>query len=130
LVQVELDRGETVTVDLKRYGHHNLTPAFAITTTKGQGATVDHSYLLTGGNMTDLHSAYVQGSRARLGAKYFTDAYEAGDDLADLARQMSRRRQKDLAHDILEKSQVPGHEVSAKRNVSPPKGHGHEREIG
>jgi conjugative relaxase-like TrwC/TraI family protein len=130
LVQVELDSGETVTVDLKRYGHHNLTPAFAITTTKGQGATVDHSYLLTGGNMTDLHSAYVQGSRARLGAKYFTDAYEAGDDLADLARQMSRRRAKDLAHDILEKSQVPGHEDSAKRTVSPPKEHGREREIG
>jgi conjugative relaxase-like TrwC/TraI family protein len=117
VIQVELDRGETVTVDLKRYGHKNLTLAYAITTHKGQGVTVDHSYLLTGGSMTDLHSAYVQGSRARYGAKYFTDAFEAGDELAELSRQMSRRREKDLAHDVLEKPEVQSEKTLARQGA-------------
>jgi ATP-dependent exoDNAse (exonuclease V) alpha subunit len=103
-LEVELDRGGSVTVNMKRYGHQNLTHSFAITVHKGQGATTDFSYLLAGGGMTDLHLAYVQGSRARHGAKYFTDAFEAGDDLHGLVRQFSRRREKDLAHDVLDRA--------------------------
>jgi conjugative relaxase-like TrwC/TraI family protein len=119
-IEVELDRGGKVTVDLQKYGEKNLTHCFAITVHKGQGDTCDFSYLLTGGGMTDLHSAYVQGSRARLGARYFTDAFEAGDDLRDLARQMSRRREQDLAHDVQDEA--------AKQSTPPKREHSLELE--
>jgi conjugative relaxase-like TrwC/TraI family protein len=126
-VEVLLDRGAKVKVALKKYDRNNLTLSAAITTHKGQGVTVDYSYLLTGGGMTDLHSAYVQGSRARLGAKYFTDAYEAGDDLADLARQMSRRREKELAHDVLEKAGPDRPAVEVKRGAPRQAEHSRDR---
>jgi conjugative relaxase-like TrwC/TraI family protein len=99
-VEVELDRGGKVVVDAAKYGAESLTLSFGITTHVSQGTSVDFAYLLTGGPMTDLHSAYVQGTRAKYGTKYFTDELSAGDDLADLCRRMSRRREKDLAHDV------------------------------
>jgi conjugative relaxase-like TrwC/TraI family protein len=115
---VRLDRGETVKVYFKHYGHENLTLAYAHTTHAGQGQTCENAYLLTGGQMTDLHSAYVQGSRARGTTRWFTDVNEAGDDLTDLARQMSRSRQKDLAHDILERidARIPHEREKALEN--------------
>src|SRR5262249_48045024 len=124
-VTIRLDRGKKVKVDFKHYDRENLTLAYAHTTHAGQGQTCENAYLLTGGQMTDLHSAYVQGSRARGVTRWFTDVNEAGDELADLARQMSRSRQKDLAHDILE-----GIDARVPRERDREQGHEQELEIG
>lgn len=95
---VALDSGRTVAVPLDAYAHVKL--GYAVTTHKGQGVTCDRSFVLLAGNSQDLHSAYVQASRARTETKLFTDRLSAGDDLADLIRSMERDRQKDLAHDV------------------------------
>jgi hypothetical protein len=50
--------------------------------------------------MSDREQSYVQASRARGQCRLYTDRSEAGDEMTDLARQMSRSRQKHLAHDI------------------------------
>jgi hypothetical protein len=61
--------------------------------------------------MQDLHSSYVQASRARHETHIFTDRLSAGDDLTDLARQMSRAREKVFAHEILERERARAREL-------------------
>ena len=60
---VRLDSGERVTVPTLTYQHINL--GYAITTHKGQGKTVDNTFVLAGGSMQDRELAYVQMSRSR-----------------------------------------------------------------
>ena len=97
-------RGEIVRFSLKEYGHVKL--AYAVTSHAGQGVTTDRAYVLAGGTMTDLHISYVQTSRARELCEIHVDRMEAGEDLEQLARGMSKDRSKDLAHDFLI---APGH---------------------
>jgi ATP-dependent exoDNAse (exonuclease V) alpha subunit len=77
-----------------------LDLGYAITTHKAQGATVDRSYVLLGGSMTDRELTYVQMSRARDETHVYASEADAGEDLAELVAAMSRSRQKDLAHDV------------------------------
>ena len=65
-------------------------------------ATLRLPDLLAGGPMQDAEISYVQLSRARQETHLFCDAAEAGEGLKELAKQMGRSRQKDLAHDVLE----------------------------
>jgi conjugative relaxase-like TrwC/TraI family protein len=103
IATVKLDSGETVQVPLKKY--ESLQPGYAVTTHKGQGTTVDNAYLLAGGKMQDLHLSYVQASRAKDSTFIYTDRNEAGDKLDELAKQMSREREKTLAHQISERGE-------------------------
>lgn len=96
---VELDDGLTVRVDVEAYEHLKL--GYAVTTHKGQGVTVDKSFVLAGGEMTDRELTYVQGSRARGETKFYTDPLSGGENIAELAKDMNRSRAKDLAHDYL-----------------------------
>jgi hypothetical protein len=70
-----------------------------------------NSFVLVSGPMQDREISYVQASRAREETRLFTDRMEAGDDLAELVRQMSTSRQKFLAHDLL----VERHEEERNR---------------
>ncbi|OJU62070.1 MAG: hypothetical protein BGO01_16915 [Armatimonadetes bacterium 55-13] len=45
--------------------------------------------------------SYVQASRARLETRFFATAAETGDDIAQLAREMERSRQKLMAHTVI-----------------------------
>jgi conjugative relaxase-like TrwC/TraI family protein len=123
-VKVELDSGATVKVDFKHYARENLKLMYAATGNSFQGHTVENALILTGGGMTDLHAAYVQGSRVRGTARWFTDVLEAGEELQDLARQMSRSRQKDLAQDVLDRL-----DERLTTCVPPSRDHGPELEI-
>ena len=95
---VRLDSGQLVVVPLDVYQSMRL--AYATTKFKGQGATTDRAFVLTGGAMTDREASYVEASRARTRTTFFCDRQQAGDELEQLAKQMSRSRAKGLAHDL------------------------------
>jgi Ti-type conjugative transfer relaxase TraA len=97
VMQVELDRGELVTVPLKDYA--NLTLGYASTTHAAQGVTVENAYILTGDLMTDKHMGYVQVSRVRGEAYLYTDKGE-GNAVQELARLMEKNRKKEMAFSI------------------------------
>ena len=60
---VGLDGGREASVPYRDFQSMNL--GYAITTHKGQGATVKNSFVLCGGTMADREMSYVQASRAR-----------------------------------------------------------------
>lgn len=107
-MSVKLDTGRHVRIWLPHYRHGPgerngelaVRLGYAVTTHKGQGTTVDRAYILAGGSMQDAQISYVQASRARVETRVFTDEREAGENLARLARQMSRSRAKVLASDL------------------------------
>jgi ATP-dependent exoDNAse (exonuclease V) alpha subunit len=91
--------GDFVHVPLKSY--KSLQLGYALTTHKGQGTTVDNAYLLVGGKMQDRELSYVQASRARISTRIYTDRHEAGKELAGLVKQMTKSREKILAHEVV-----------------------------
>ncbi len=90
--------GRQVTVAIGDYDHLQL--GYAVTTHKGQGASALATYVLAGGWMNDRELAYVQMSRGIEDTMVYVSEVEAGEDLAELGRQMSRSRMKLLAHDV------------------------------
>jgi conjugative relaxase-like TrwC/TraI family protein len=100
---VKTDSDKTINVPLKSY--KSLQLGYAVTTHKGQGTTVNNSYILAGGSMQDRELSYVQASRARLNTFLFSDKHEAGENLAGLAKQMNRSNEKTLAHEIIAREQ-------------------------
>jgi ATP-dependent exoDNAse (exonuclease V) alpha subunit len=98
-LKVMLDSGNRVTINTRHY--ENVQLGYCVTTHKGQGATTERSFVLSGGEMLDRELAYVQSSRARGETRIYTDRNEAGDLVAALARQMNKSRQKDLAVDLI-----------------------------
>jgi ATP-dependent exoDNAse (exonuclease V) alpha subunit len=62
-LKIQLDNGKQVVCDITSY--NNLSHAYAITTHKSQGITVDHAAILGGGFMQSLNQTYVQLSRVR-----------------------------------------------------------------
>ena len=101
-VVVRLDRtrggGEHVRVTMSlEEADELLELGYATTVHKGQGATVDRSFVLAGGPMQDAHLSYVQMTRHREDCRIFTSRDEAGEDLAELVRVMERERLKQLA---------------------------------
>jgi ATP-dependent exoDNAse (exonuclease V) alpha subunit len=100
-LRVQLDEGEALTVPLRHYGVENCRLGYAVTVARSQGMTVPgNAYVLTGGQMTDRELGVVSISRAREKTFIFTDRFEAGKGLEDLARQLDKSRQKSLAHDV------------------------------
>jgi len=95
---VLLDDGRTVGVPLLRY--QDISLGYAITTHKGQGATVENAYILMGGAMQDREMSYVQLSRARGDTHIFVDKHEAGPELQGLIKQMETSHEKKLAHTV------------------------------
>jgi ATP-dependent exoDNAse (exonuclease V) alpha subunit len=102
---VSLDNGKKAYVSLAAYDHIDL--AYAVTTHKGEGVTVQkNAYVLAGGRMTDLHLTYVQASRAKAETRFYTTRIDAGDELKRISDQMSRDRQKTLAHDVITREEL------------------------
>ncbi len=62
-LKIQLDNGKHLVCDITTY--NNLSHAYAITTHKSQGITVDHAAILGGGFMQSLNQTYVQLSRVR-----------------------------------------------------------------
>ncbi len=108
-LMIRLDDGKTLRIHTDAYAHLKL--GYAVTTHKGQGATVNNAFVLSGGGMTDREISYVQASRARDETRIYTDRLSLDEDgdaevLEVLAKQMSRSRAKDLAVDY-ERERIP-----------------------
>jgi Ti-type conjugative transfer relaxase TraA len=123
VMEVKLDStGDLVTVDTRFY--RDLDHGYAATTHKGQGVTVDRSYILAT-SYFNRHATYVALSRHRQEAKVFYAAEDFGaatqDPQAILSREarrqfldvLSRARPKTLAHDYLDHD--AGHEGVEER---------------
>lgn len=98
-VTVVLDSGERVSFEADAMEH--LVLGYASTTHKGQGATTLRTYVLAGGPMQDREMSYVQASRARELTTFYMTRLETGDEMARLAREMERSRQKEMAHTVI-----------------------------
>lgn len=97
-VTVMLDSGEKVSFSADAM--NDIVLGYAATTHKGQGATTLRTYVLAGGPMQDREMSYVQASRAKEQTTFYMTRLETGDELARLAREMERSRQKEMAHTV------------------------------
>jgi conjugative relaxase-like TrwC/TraI family protein len=97
---VELENGQMVQVDKETASKMNL--AYALTMHNGQGMTTENAYLLVGYAMQDKEISYVQASRARGEAHFYTSRFVAGDDLSRLVKQMEISNKKQLVHDLVQ----------------------------
>lgn len=98
-VSVRLDSGERVSFDPSAMS--DIALGYAATTHSGQGSTSTRTYILAGGTMQDREMSYVQASRAREQTKFYMTRVESGDEIAHLAREMERSRQKEMASTVL-----------------------------
>lgn len=73
-----------VIVPLSEYKELRL--AYAFTTHKLQGSTVEHAYVHLGGAMSSREMSYVQGSRHKESIRLYTDEFEAGPELTQRVR--------------------------------------------
>jgi len=112
---------KSLVIRLRDYAADDLTHAYAITTHKGQGSTVEHAYLLMGGSMTDRESAYVQASRGKESTRVFVDQASLGDAWKSLIDALNRSNPKKLAHDLAQES-LPSRQdlpqLSLERNLN------------
>jgi Ti-type conjugative transfer relaxase TraA len=113
-LEVRLDDGRRVTVELKNYAH--VDHGYAATVHKTQGMTVDRTHVLATPGL-DSHSTYVALSRHRHGmALHF-----GRDDFADeqrLHRTLARERPKDMALDYGEGGRAAGRAERAARDAA------------
>ena len=99
-VLIDFDDGFQVWIDINVFSKFKL--AYAVSTHKGQGQTVENAYVLVGGSMTDREITYVQSSRARGDTRLYTDTVSLGGSLDFLSAQMNRSRAKSMASDHLQ----------------------------
>jgi ATP-dependent exoDNAse (exonuclease V) alpha subunit len=92
------DRDRPLRIDPVKY--RDLQLGYAVSVHQAQGATCENAFALLGGSMQDRELSFVEASRSRGKAHFFTSALEAGENLADLRRQFVKSRAKNLAHDI------------------------------
>jgi conjugative relaxase-like TrwC/TraI family protein len=118
---VRHEDGRTIPVNLKRYSPENLQLAYASTTHRAQGATIEHVHVLMGGPLTDQHMGYVQASRSKISTHLFCDRDSAGENLRDLIRDLSQDRQKTLAQEVIDRTPEPAHGRAPR--VEPERGH-------
>lgn len=96
---VQIDGAGRKTFSTSSYDH--LCLGYAFTTHKAQGMTAENVFVLTSESMQDRELSYVQSSRPRGDARFYTTEAEAGHDLTELARSMERSHQKEMALNAL-----------------------------
>lgn len=96
-IRVCFDDGLQVWLNLESFAELKL--AYAVSTHKGQGQTVENSFVLAGDAMTDRELTYVQASRARGETRLYSDVLNGGPDIESLAAKMNPSRAKKMAHD-------------------------------
>jgi ATP-dependent exoDNAse (exonuclease V) alpha subunit len=97
----------TLTFDQMKDAEAKL--AYASTTHKMQGQTVDRCYVLMGGPMTSQEITYVQATRARYATKFYIDRAHAGEQLMAIEKEIAKSRLKQLAHDIAQVTPTTSH---------------------
>jgi len=96
-IRVCFDDGLQVWLNLESFAELKL--AYAVSTHKGQGQTVENSFVLVGDAMTDRELTYVQASRARGETRLYSDTLNGGPDIEAIAAKMNPSRAKKMAHD-------------------------------
>ena len=89
-VEIQLDRGDCLTLPLVTYPH--LTRSYALGV--WQAPTVRHSYLLLGGPDEDRQSALVKFTRAAESTNVYVARSDAGPQMQELARQLAATERK------------------------------------
>ncbi|BCA80312.1 MobF family relaxase [Desulfuromonas sp. AOP6] len=104
---VKLDSGERVQFDSDKYSH--LSHGYAVTTHKAQGVTVDQTFVLGGGSMTNREMSYVQMSRHRDSAHLYVDRsiVAEAENLEKLEKAMARSQQKETSLDYEAAPELP-----------------------
>ena len=100
LLAAKLDDGRKVMIHVDKYRDINL--GYAMTAHKGQGTTVEDTFVLLGGSLQDQHLAYVQLSRARGVTQVYVDHFEAGEELEGLEQSLKRSNPDLLAREYLD----------------------------
>jgi ATP-dependent exoDNAse (exonuclease V) alpha subunit len=108
LLAARLDDGRKVLIHTDKYPEFSL--GYAMTAHKGQGTTVENTFVLLGGSLQDQHLAYVQLSRARGVTQVYVDRFEAGDNLDGLEQSLTRSNP-----DLLAREYVDGHAQKHRR---------------
>jgi Ti-type conjugative transfer relaxase TraA len=116
-LNVRLDDGRRIEVDLKTYSH--VDHGYAVTIHKAQGMTVDRTHVLATPGL-DAHAAYVALSRHRSGTAVHYGRDDFGDE-AMLRRALSRERPKDMALDYKDERAAK----TAHQPPSPSPSHSH-----
>jgi conjugative relaxase-like TrwC/TraI family protein len=88
---------QSVVIDLKKYPHVQL--GYAVTTHKVQGITVERSFVLLGDAHASKELLFTQLTRASHASQLYAAEGQCKDSLRFIAEQMSRKTEKDLAHD-------------------------------
>ncbi len=96
---IQIDGGRAVSVDASQYPH--LTLAYALTTHKSQGMTVQEAFILTG-SMQNRELTYVQASRAREASRF----YVGGESIERVAERMERSQPKVMASRLNETAEL------------------------
>lgn len=100
LLAARLDDGRKVLIHTDKYPEISL--GYAMTAHKGQGTTVENTFVLLGGSIQDQHLAYVQLSRARGVTQVYVDRFEAGDECEGLEQSLKRSNPDLLAREYLD----------------------------
>lgn len=100
LFSAELDDGRKVLIRADKY--QDVSLGYAMTAHKGQGTTVENTFVLLGGSLQDQHLAYVQLSRARGVTQVYVDRFEAGEDLEGLEQSLTRSKPDLLAREYVD----------------------------
>ena len=103
VLSVQLDSGRKLSFCVDDFPH--ITLGYAVTTHRAQGMTVDRALVLVGGSMQDRSITYVQASRARIETRFYAVKSENEDWLAELAGEVERNREKQMAHAVLREAQ-------------------------
>lgn len=93
-IEARTDAGKIVRFNPEQYSQ--LAHGYAVSVHKAQGVTVDKVFVLASDSMTDREWSYVAASRHREQVRLFMTA----DQKEDMARRMSRSRQKENALDF------------------------------
>jgi conjugative relaxase-like TrwC/TraI family protein len=97
-LRIRFDDGFQVSIDTRQFSE--LTLGYAISTHKAQGVTSENTFVLLG-EMNDRELSYVQSSRARGETRLYADVLTGGEEIHDIAEQLSQSHPKDLAHEHL-----------------------------
>ena len=117
-VAVTLDTGDRVTIEVADYPHLRL--GYASTVHKAQGATTTRAYVLGGGPMESREIGYVETSRAREGTRIVSTGGGSvpDEDFERLVREMSRSRQKSMAHTVIREQGAKGEQDPSPTDAS------------
>lgn len=97
-VTIQTEGGQTVRVNLEQYPH--VTLGYAFTTHKGQGETVQSSYIYTTPRDAGREKIYVQASRHAESIHVYSPGHHQFEDLAELSVAMQKEHTRRLATEI------------------------------